>query len=174
MKPLFLLTALLYALVGCTSSRELPTVDKVDLTRYAGKWYEIARLPNRFEEGLECVTANYTLLENGEIEVLNKGYYTQDNSQYKTAKGQAMVPDPNKPGEIKVTFFRPFYGDYFIIALDKDYRYALVGAPSRDYLWILSREKVLDQKSYDYLIDIAQKNGFDTSKLEMIRQHCDQ
>ncbi len=159
---------------SCTKATDLTTVPKVDINRYLGQWHEIARFPNRFEKGLECVTANYSLKKNGKIEVLNKGFRSNDPSKAETAKGSAWVPDKNFPGRLKVTFFWPFAGNYYIIALDENYRYALVGDPSREYLWILAREKELDETIYQHLVDIARQNGFDPNKLEKIAQDCKQ
>ena len=158
--------------LSCKTPKDLPTVETVNIDKYAGLWYEIARLPNRFEKGLECVTATYTVKENGKIEVLNKGHLSKDNARMKESKGTAWVPDPEYQGRLKVRFFWPFAGDYYIIALDEDYSYALVGDPSRKYLWILSRSKNLDHKIYSELLDIAKNNGFDIEKVVRINQDC--
>lgn len=154
------------------TAQELPTVEKVDLSKYAGMWYEIARLPNSFEKGLECVTATYTLKSNGKIEVLNKGY-SAEKGKYKTAKGTAQVPDMAYPGRLKVTFFWPFYGKYYIMALDENYQYVLVGDPSRKYLWILSRSRTLDEPIYSELMALAKTQGFDTDQVIRIDQNCE-
>ena len=158
---------------SCVTTKELPTVEWVEVDKYTGQWYEIARLPNSFEKGLECVTANYSFKENGKIQVLNKGY-SSEKAKYKTAEGTAWIPDADFQGRLKVTFFRPFSGDYYIISLDEEYQYALVGDPSRKYLWVLSRSKDLDEKVYSKLIGIAEKNGFETSSVIRINQDCDQ
>jgi apolipoprotein D and lipocalin family protein len=162
--------------ISCWSCGEprgdLPVVKEVDLRRYSGRWYEVARLPNSFEKGLECVTATYTLLDGGDIEVINAGCKATDHSRMSTAKGKAWIPDPKEPGKLKVRFFWPFSGAYWIIALDPDYRYVMIGHPSRDYLWILSREKTLDDKSMGQLLSQARADGFDTSKVQMIKQDC--
>jgi apolipoprotein D and lipocalin family protein len=152
-------------------SDELPTVKEVDLQRYAGLWYEIARLPNSFEQGLECVTAQYTLKENRKIVVLNKGF-SEKKGSFKTARGKAWLPDEKYPGRLKVSFFWPFAGDYYIISLDKDYRYALVGDPSRKYLWVLSRTRELDAALYSTLLETARSNGFDPDKMVRIQHTC--
>jgi len=157
-------------LVG-NPSDDLPTVREVDLQRYAGLWYEIARLPNSFEKGLECVTAHYTLKENGKIVVLNKGF-SEKKGSFKTAKGKAWLPDEKYPGRLKVSFFWPFAGNYYIISLDEDYSYALVGDPSRKYLWVLSRTMELDDALYSKLLDIARPHGFDTEKVVRIQHKC--
>jgi apolipoprotein D and lipocalin family protein len=176
MKPFKLIFYLfiIKLLTGCqTIKHDLPVVKSIDLNKYAGKWYEIARLPNKFEEGLECVTANYTLLENGKVEVLNQGHLVTNHSKIKSAKGKAYIPDKTESGKLKVTFFWPFYGDYWIIDLGEDYEFALVGDPSRKYLWILCRQKKIDEKNYLRLLESAKMNGFDISKIQKIDQSCE-
>ena len=169
-KLLLLLT--MASFLSCKTSQDLPTVEKVDIQKYRGVWYEIARLPNSFEKGLECVTATYTLKDNGKIGVLNKGHFTEKENVSKTAKGTAWVPDEEYPGRLKVTFFWPFSGNYYIMALDEDYQYALVGDPSRKYLWILSRTKTLDEAIYSKLMDHAKKNGFPIDQVIRVNQNC--
>ena len=160
-------------LLSCGSSANLETVKTVDIQKYAGTWYEIARLPNRFEKGMDCVTANYSIKENGKIEVLNKGRLPAKNNKMKDIKGTAWVPDAQFPGRLKVRFFWPFSGDYYIIALNEDYKYALVGSPSRKFLWVLARESQLDPAIYDELMGIAEAKGFQTSEVVKINQVCD-
>ena len=162
----------MFNFMSSNPKKELLTVKKVNLQRYTGRWYEIARFPNRFEKGLICVTANYKLKENGKIEVINKGRPEKDIKRIKIAKGTAWVPNKNFPGQLKVRFFWPFSGNYYIIMLDKDYQYVLVGDPSRKYLWILSRTKILSEDIYSKLLKIAKENGFDTHKLTKIKQDC--
>ena len=153
-------------------TQNLPTVEKVDINKYAGQWYEIARLPNSFEKGLQCVTATYTLKKNKKIKVLNKGYSIKDTGKFSTAKGTAWVPNSEYPGRLKVSFFWPFSGNYYIISLDEEYNYALVGDPSRKYLWVLSRSKNLDDTIYSELLDIAKINGFDVDNIIKVNQDC--
>ncbi len=171
-KSIQIMAILSLILFGCKAPKELPTVSEINLQKYSGTWYEIARLPNRFEKGLECITANYTLKVDGTIQVINKGYEIPDKQKIKSAEGKAKVPDQNYPGRLKVSFFGPFYGNYYIIELDDNYQYVLVGEPGRKYLWILSRTKQLDAGIYDRLTDIAQSNGFDTTKLIKVQQDC--
>lgn len=160
------------SLLSCKTTQNLPTVEKVDIEKYTGLWYEIARLPNSFEKGLECVTATYTQKSNGKIEVLNKGYLSEKGS-YKTAKGTARVPDSKYPGRLKVTFFWPFSGNYYILSLDENYQHALVGDPSRKYLWVLARTKTLDAAIYDNLMSKAEKNGFNIQQVIKVNQDCE-
>jgi apolipoprotein D and lipocalin family protein len=151
---------------------DLPVVREVDIEKYSGTWYEIARLPNSFEKGLKCVTATYTLREDGKIEVINRGHKTGKPGKISKIKGVARIPDKNQPAKLKVTFFWPFSGNYYIIELDKDYRYALVGEPSRKYLWILARDKKLDMKIYESLLKKAEEMGFDSKSVIRTDQDC--
>ena len=160
------------SLFSCKTTQDLPTVEKVDIQKYSGVWYEIARLPNSFEKGLECVTATYTPKRNGKIEVLNKGF-TDKKGKMRTARGTAWVPDPAYPGRLKVTFFWPFSGNYYIISLDENYRYVLVGDPSRKYLWVLSRSKELDSAVYSRLMDQAKNQGFSVDQVMQTDQGCE-
>jgi lipocalin len=163
---------LLLPLISCQTVKELPTVDQLDLTRYAGTWYEIARLPNRFEKGLECVSATYTLRDDGKITVENRGHSIEDHTKTSYIKGVAWVPDQTKPGQIKVRFFWPFAGRYWVIALGQEYNYALVGDPSRKFLWVLAKNKDLDETIYLDLIKIAEEQGFEVDKVIRVKQDC--
>ena len=135
----------------------LEVVPHVDLKKYLGKWYEIARLPARFEEGCSDITATYSLSDDGTISVLNE---CKKNGKVKRAKGKAKVVDKNTGAKLKVTFFWPFYGDYWIINLGNDYDYAVVGTPNRKYLWILSRTPQMDDKLFSQLIDTCKVKRF--------------
>lgn len=156
-----------------TRSQEKPTVvTSVDLTRYAGTWYEIARLPNSFERNLKCITATYTLRTDGKINVLNKGHKIKDPEKINSANGLAWVPDKSAPAKLKVRFFWPFSGDYWILYLDKEYRHVLVGDPSYKYLWILSRESRMDESTYYMLTEKAKEQGYDTTPMIRVDQNC--
>ncbi|MHB9028105.1 MAG: lipocalin family protein [Candidatus Latescibacterota bacterium] len=135
-----------------------------DLNRYLGKWYEIARLPNSFEKDLVYVTATYSLRGDGKVRVLNRGYKKTKDGKHALANGKAKFKSRPDIGHLRVSFFGPFYADYIIVALDSDYKYALV-ASSPKYLWILSREPRLSQDVLDSLIIKSQTLGFDTDKL---------
>jgi lipocalin len=139
------------------------SVSDVDIDRYLGTWYEIARFPHTFEKGLNGVTANYSKRKDGKITVVNKGYNSA--GKLKTAKGKAKIPDPAEPGKLKVSFFLFFYGDYFIMELDKNYQWALVGSSSPNYLWILSRTPEIDDALYLGLKKKLEERGYDLSKL---------
>ena len=164
--------AFVFGIFSTTKKPDLPTVAAVDLNKYAGKWYEISKLPNRFERGLECITATYTLKKNGKVEVKNGGIKTK-NGKIQDIKGTAWVPNLSYPGVLKVRFFWPFAGDYYIMDLDEDYQYALVGSLSRDYLWILCRVPEMSDELYMSLLNKAKDQGFDISKVEKVNQQCD-
>lgn len=142
-----------------------PVVPSVDLERYAGKWYEIARLPNRFQRGCTGnVTATYTLRPDGKIQVLNQ--CRDERGRTKSARGTARAAGKGEPNtKLKVTFFWLFSGNYWIIDLDPGYRWAVVGEPRRRYLWILSREPQLDDETYQGIVERAAAKGFDIHRL---------
>ena len=155
-------------LVGCSSVSAPNGVRPVrgfDVQRYLGKWYEIARLDHRFERGLESVSAEYSIRSNGTIKVVNRGY-DSDAGKWKVAQGVAkFIGDPTT-GSLKVSFFRPFYGGYHVFALDEaDYTYAMVCGPSKEYLWILAREKTLGGEILAELLSRADRSGFETNAL---------
>lgn len=148
----------------------IKTVEHVDIKRYMGVWYEIARFPHRFEKDLVGVTATYTLKENGKISVLNQGYKNTFEGKHKTANGRGRIPDANVPGRLQVTFFLCFWADYLILELDPEYQYVLVGSSTPDYLWILSRTPQMDESIYMMLVEKAKSLGYDVSKLEKVPQ----
>ena len=138
-------------------------VPKVDLLRYVGIWYEIAKYPNRFQRGCLCTTATYALKPNGKVAVVNR-CRTADGKT-REAKGWAKVMDPSTNAKLKVTFFWPFFGDYWILDLDEDYTRVLVGSPDRRYLWILSRTPRLEESAYQILAQRAVALGFNPTQL---------
>ncbi len=154
------------------SQNGLQVVKSVDLNRYKGKWYEIARLPNYFERKLKCTSAEYILRDDGKITVVNAGNYITDPQKTSAVKGVAWIPDKNSPAKLKVQFFWPFSGDYWIMYLDNDYRYVLVGDPDVKYLWILSREKKMDESTYNMLLQKAIDNGYDVKTIIRVEQDC--
>ncbi len=152
-------------LVSCAAGAEqhpLEVVPRVDLSRYLGTWYEIASFPQRFQKGCTDSKAVYSLRKDGNIEVLNS---CLRNGKVDTAKGKAWVVDSASNAKLKVSFFWPFRGDYWIIELGKDYEYAVVSAPSRKYLWILSRTPTMDAGVYTGIVDRLKDRGFDVSRL---------
>jgi apolipoprotein D and lipocalin family protein len=143
----------------------LPVVPFVDLKRYSGEWFEVARLPNSFQQGCVGSKAIYTLRDDGKITVLNQCYDKSLSGRLREATGSAWVVDEKTNAKLKVSFFWPFTGDYWIIDLGKDYEYAVIGHPKRQYLWILSRTKTMTEGVYESILDRLKVAGYDTSKL---------
>ena len=158
------------SLAGCASIPDgVPAVQGLDVQRYMGTWYEIARLDHRFERGLDNVSAAYSPREDGGINVRNRGY-DADKGEWKEANGRAYPVGGAGEGRLKVTFFWPFYGGYNVIALDHDaYAYAMVCGPDRSYLWILARETTLPQPALNSLLDKARELGFATGDLIFVK-----
>jgi len=151
----------------------MQTVKNVDLERYMGTWYEIGRFLHSFEKDLVGVTATYKLKKNGKVEVLNQGYKNSLDGKLKRAKGFAKVPNPNEPGRLKVYFFWPFGGDYLILDLDEEYRWALIGSYSLNYLWILSRTPQMPEEEYNRLVEKARSLGYNVSRIERVEQRVE-
>lgn len=169
MKSFFFSGMAAILLAGCASHAPLKTVDHVDLKRYSGRWYEIARYPNRFQE--KCaggVTAEYTPQADGTIKVTNS-CITKDGERESVTGRAKVVPDTGN-ARLKVSFFGPFYGSYDIIGLAKDYSWALVGHPSRDYLWILARHPSLSESRYQQIVNLAVAQGYDASRIQRTKQ----
>ncbi|PZX60183.1 apolipoprotein D and lipocalin family protein [Algoriphagus ratkowskyi] len=153
-------------------AQDLETVPYVDLDKYAGDWYEIASFPQSFQKGCTYTKATYSANEDGTIKVVNSCYLPEKGST-KTSTAKAWVEDGSGNAKLKVQFFWPFKGKYWIIDLAKDYSYAVVGHPNRKYLWILSRTPEMDAKLYSYIIERAEDKGFDLSKLVKTVQNED-
>ncbi|UCE84718.1 MAG: lipocalin family protein [Deltaproteobacteria bacterium] len=163
--------ALSSALLGCQTAAPLRVVPDVDLERYLGRWYEIASFPHRFQRGCVATAATYTLRDDGRIRVENQCRDGSFDAELRRAEGVAWLADPDRStAKLKVQFFWPFRGDYWIIELDPDYRFAVVGHPSRNYLWILSRSRSMDAALYEDLVARAAAQGFDVSRLERTPQ----
>ena len=156
---------------GCTGVPDgVETVDGFELQRYLGTWYEIARLDHSFERGLSEVTATYSMRDDGGVRVVNRGY-NNTAGEWDEAVGKAYFTGDSDIGQLKVSFFGPFYGGYNIIELDKaDYQYSLVAGPDRSYLWVLSRTPEMDPATLERLIGIAEELGFATDELIMVEQ----
>lgn len=160
----FLLLLLVFFFAGCSASHpNLATVTHVELQKYSGTWYEVARFEHFFEKGCKNVSASYDLQSDSTIKVINRCVMIKDEKQ-KEAVGVAYALDATN-AKLKVSFFRPFYGDYWILDLADDYSYALVGAPNREYLWILSRSKQIDEATKNHLLQKISSLGFDRQKL---------
>lgn len=151
---------------ACSTSKTVDNsvVKTVDVYRYQGKWYEIARFDHRYERGMEQCTATYTLQKDGTIKVINQG---KKDGKWETSEGKAKLTDI--PGVLRISFWGPFYSDYRIMVLAPDYSYALIGGSDDDSLWILSRTPELKKEIRDMLVNEAQRRGYDTDKLIWIK-----
>jgi apolipoprotein D and lipocalin family protein len=149
---------------------ELNVVDLVDLNRYLGKWYEIASYPAWFQRGCTASTADYALLPDGKIQVINRCRKDRTDGPLKESKGKAEVVDTKTNAKLKVWFFWPFKGNYWIIDLDENYQWSVVGEPKRKYLWILSRTPTMEEKLYQEIISRLPTKGYDPAKLERTLQ----
>ena len=171
--PWFLIGILLLSL-GCVKPQKImdkSVVKEFDLEKYLGTWYEIARFDHRFERGLVGVTANYSMRDDGKIKVINNGYKESLSGKFSEAIGKAKIPDPkNEPAKLKVSFFWFFYGDYYIMELDKNYQWAIIGSSSDNYLWILCRTPQMDKIIYLECLDNLTKRGYDVSMLIKVEQ----
>ncbi len=168
----FPLLAALFAHSACQANNHLKvdntTITQLDINRYMGKWYEIARYNHFFEKGMTHVYTEYSLQPDGKIKVINRGI---KDGKPKEIIGKGKQPSPKEhPGQLKVSFFLWFYADYYILDLDKDYQYALVGSSSSDYLWILSRTPQMPQAVLDNLLQKIVLRGYDLSKLIFVEQ----
>ena len=147
----------------------LQTVSSVDLVRYMGTWYEIARTPNRYENKCKGdVIVHYELNQEGRINLKNQCRLQDGNTD--TAQAHGSVVDTVSKSKLRVTFLWPFYADYWIIDLDKDYRFAVVGEPDRRYLWIISREPQIDPQTYQQILKHISEHGYDLSRIIMTPQ----
>lgn len=170
MRYAILLLLVACACAGCFAAGRQkdppPTVvSRVDLSRYAGKWYEIAKYPNRFQRGCDGATAVYTLRPDGRIDVLNRCIEDGSEGKEKSVRGVAKVVDRETGAKLSVTFFWPFSGDYWILGLGDDYEYAVVGSPDRKYLWILARSPEVDPATYERILETVRRQRFDPAGL---------
>ncbi|WP_299759053.1 lipocalin family protein [uncultured Pontibacter sp.] len=150
----------------------LQTVPHLDLDKYKGRWYEIARLPQRFEKGCHCVYAEYSLNPEGYVDVKNTCRKGDPYGKEDSATGKAFPVEGSSNSKLQVQFFWPFRGDYWILELDTEYTYALVGAPDRESLWVLSRTPTLNQDVLERLVHLADQKGFPVEKLLLTDQSC--
>ena len=167
---ILILTTLIMAITACKAQHgdiDRTTVEHLNIDRYMGQWFEIARFDHSFERNLEKCRANYTKLPDGKIVVENSGVNAHTGN-FKLSVGKAKAG--NKPGTLRVSFFWFFYSDYNILALGDNYDWSLVGSKSDKYLWILSRTPTLPKSTIEKILSIAQQRGYDTSKLIWVRQ----
>ncbi|MDA3132196.1 hypothetical protein EGT71_18390 [Atlantibacter subterranea] len=170
--PIITTVAVAFLVVACSSPtppKGVTVVENFDAKRYLGKWYEIARFDHSFERGLDQVTATYSTMDDGGIQVINRGF-NPDRGKWQQSIGKAYFTGSPDRAALKVSFFGPFYGGYNVIALDKDYQHALVCGPDRDYLWILSRTPTISDEVKQQMLSAAIRQGFKVEKLIWVRQ----
>ncbi|MBN1939323.1 MAG: lipocalin family protein [Candidatus Aminicenantes bacterium] len=163
------------AVSGASGGQDKPplqTVPSVDLARYMGTWYEIAAFPQKFQKGCHCTKATYEMTEKDYVRVINSCRKDSAQGKEKTAKGKAFIVEGTGNSKLKVQFFWPFRGDYWIIELAEDYSHVVVGAPDRDYLWILARTPKIDEALYKDIVARCAEKDFDVSRLVMTDQSC--
>lgn len=161
------------ACVKTPALKEPEVVSHVDLSRYVGKWYDIGHLPFRYQRNCYGTTATYAARLDGKISVVNQCRKGSLEGKENRADGIAKVVDPVTNAKLKVSFFGPFYGDYWILELDPEYRWAVVGTPNYKYLWILSRTPALPEGVFAPLVKRFGDKGFDVTRLEITQQRLD-
>jgi apolipoprotein D and lipocalin family protein len=164
------ITVLLLAFVFKSRGQDLQTVPNVDVNKYAGKWFEIASFPQRFQKGCQCTTAEYTMTDKGYLIVENRCNRDSITGPQSYIKGKAFVTKNSGNAKLLVQFFWPLKAKYWIIDLADDYSYAVVSHPSKNYLWILSRTPQMDEVTYKAIIARLETKGFDLVKLVKTRQ----
>jgi lipocalin len=167
MKKFIFMAILASMFTGCESSNKVDNtpVHSLDLNRYLGYWYEVARFDHPFERGIYYSMARYTMREDGKIDVLNTGI---KDGRAEESKGIAKTTEV--PGLLRVSFFGPFYSDYRVLMIDDDYQYALVGGHNHKYLWILSRTPQLDEATKASIVAEADRRGYDVNRLIWVKQ----
>jgi apolipoprotein D and lipocalin family protein len=170
----WLLLAAFAVLAACRAEGPpLATVSDVDLDRYLGTWFEIARYEAPFQEGCTATTATYSLRDDGLIRVENRCRVDRPDGPLREAEGKARIVEAATGAKLKVTFFWPFWADYWVIGLDPDYQWAVVGEPGRKYLWILSRTPTLPEATLDEILRLVADRGYDPEPL-LFTQHADE
>ena len=164
MRRLSLVALLAAACAHAPAGPPLRTVERVDLKRYMGRWWEIATIPMSFQKGCVGVTANYSLRDDGDVKVVNTCRKETLDGPERSATARAWSVDPSD-AKLEVQFFWPFHGAYWVIDLDPDYRWAVVGHPSREYLWILSRTPQMDEATYQGILSRLRAQSYDVTKL---------
>lgn len=175
MKTITLLLTILIFMPSCSHSQSLELVDSVDLNKFSGKWFDIASYPAVFQKGCRCTTAEYELMPDERyIGVTNRCIrFKNGGSKIVAAKAKAFPEKGYNNAWLKVQFFWPFRGDYLIIGLEDNYDWAIVGHPKRKYLWILSRESYMPVQTYNEILEIIRKKGYDPNRLVKTPQNCD-
>lgn len=150
--------------------KNVQPVSDFELNRYLGKWYEIARLDHSFERGLNQVTAEYSLKDDGGVMVINRGFSPSKN-EWKEAEGKAYFVNGDSEGYLKVSFFGPFYGSYVVFELDhENYQYAFISGPDTGYLWLLAKTPTVAPEVIEKFVAMSKARGFDTENLIYVEQ----
>ncbi len=173
MRPTITLVVLIIggaALAAAAEKKPLEVVPHVDLQKYLGTWYEIATIPQRFQKGCVGVTAEYSLRDDGDLQVVNTCRRDTLDGQVRQVRGRAWVVDKTTNAKLKVRFFWPFSGSYWIIGLDSNYGWAVVGHPSRSYLWVLSRTPQMDATLYSEILKLIADKGYELTKIKKTLQ----
>lgn len=175
MKTANIVFFILFAMTLNANGQPLQTVERVDIEKYLGRWYDIASYPASFQKGCRCTTADYELVPGKKyIRVINRCIrFKHDKSKITTARGKAFIVEGSNNARLKVQFFWPFRGDYYIIGLAGDYSWAVVGHPQRKYLWILSRESFMPTHTYNDILNLIRQKGYDLNRLVKTPQNCD-
>ena len=165
---LALFTAFCLNFMSCTTATTVDnsTVKSLDLNRFMGRWYEIARFDHKFERDLQQVTTIYAIQTNGKVKIINQGI---KNDKWKSIEGKGKLT--TTPGLLRISFWGPFYSDYRVMMLDPDYTYALIGGSNDKYLWILSRSPRMRQEVRDQILREAQRRGYNTNNLIWVKQN---
>ena len=170
----FIFTLIMFFIISKTYTQEKTinktVVENFDIQRYLGTWYEIARYDHYFERDLVGVTATYSFKNNGKLKVINRGYEKTLDGKISEAIGKAKTPNKDVPSQLRVSFFWFFYADYFVLELDENYQWAIVGSKSDKYLWILSRKPQISKKQYQQLLDLIIKRGYKSELLIKVEQ----
>lgn len=175
MKTMLIILVSVWAFSAAASGDDKPplqTVPSVDLQRYMGTWYEIAAFPQKFQKGCHCTRADYEMTDKGYVRVINSCRKDSAGGRGKIARGKAFVVEETGNAKLKVQFFWPFRGDYWIIELPDDYSHVVVGAPDREYLWILARTPQIDEALYQEIVARCAEKSFDVARLVMTDQSC--
>lgn len=166
----FMLLVLMVFLSGCVGIPEgITPINNFNIDRYAGTWYEIARLDHSFERDMEQVSAEYSMRSDGGIKVINRGYDT-DSNEWKEAEGKAYFVEGQETGHLKVSFFGPFYGSYIVFELGEKEQYAFVTSSDKSYLWLLSRTKAVENSLKQHFLDTVTALGFETGSIIFVNQ----
>jgi len=170
---LFFYLTILFAIGSCTVKSGIKKDELINYELYQGKWYEIARLPNSFEEGLVCITMTYAYRDEGIMTVVSSGKNKSNPNDIKSFTAKAWIPDENEPQKIKIQIVWPVAFDFILIHIDEEKGHAIIGSPHKQKLWILSRQPMINESDMSDLKSISEKKQYDVEKLVFVDQICD-